>query len=82
MGLNLQGKGGIVIFYANTWNLENYEQFIQRVWRQGQEKRVIVYRIIAKGTTDEDVIKALAEKDHTQTTLLDAMEKRVAKKAT
>lgn len=43
-GLNLQGKGGIVIFFALTWNLENYEQFIQRVWRQNQKRRVQIGR--------------------------------------
>lgn len=75
-GLNLQGKGGIVIFFALTWNLENYEQFIQRVWRQGQTRRVIVYRIIARDTVDEDQIAALESKDRTQQALLKAMEKR------
>jgi SNF2 family DNA or RNA helicase len=75
-GLNLQGKGGIVIFFALTWNLENYEQFIQRVWRQGQKRRVIVYRIIARSTVDVDMINALRMKDRTQQALLRAMEKR------
>lgn len=75
-GLNLQGKGGIVIFFALTYNLENYEQFIQRVWRQGQKRRVIVYRLIARDTVDEDQISALRGKDRTQQALLKAMEKR------
>ena len=78
-GLNLQGKGGIVIFFAMTWNLENYEQFIQRVWRQGQKRRVIVYRIITKDTVDGDMVEALKIKDHNQTTLLEAMDRRVRK---
>lgn len=75
-GLNLQGKGGIIIFFALTWNLENYEQFIQRVWRQGQKRRVIVYRIIARDTVDVDQIRALRSKDRTQQALLKAMERR------
>lgn len=74
-GLNLQGKGGIVVFFSMTWNLENYEQFIQRVWRQGQKRRVIVYRIIAKNTVDEIMVAALKQKDKTQQALLKAMEK-------
>lgn len=78
-GLNLQGKGGIVIFFAMTWDLENYEQFIQRVWRQGQKRRVIVYRIIANRTVDDDMIASLAIKDHNQQTLLKAMEWRTRK---
>jgi SNF2 family DNA or RNA helicase len=75
-GLNLQGKGGIVIFFALTWNLEDYEQFIQRVWRQGQKRRVLVYRIIARDTVDEDMVHSLKVKDHNQQTLLKAMEVR------
>lgn len=75
-GLNLQGKGGIVIFFALTYNLENYEQFIQRVWRQGQKRRVIVYRLVTSRTVDEDMVIALKKKDRTQQALLRAMEKR------
>lgn len=80
-GLNLQeGRGGIVIFFALTWNLENFEQFIQRVWRQGQKRRVIVYLIMARGTVDEDIMTSIEVKDHDQTTLLEAMGRRVEKK--
>lgn len=75
-GLNLQGKGGIVIFFSLTWSLEDYEQFIRRVWRQGQTRRVIVYRIIARNTVDIDQIQSLKKKDATQQTLLRAMERR------
>lgn len=74
-GLNMQGSGGIVIFFSLTWNLENYEQFIRRVWRQGQKRRVIVYRLVARGTVDELMISALKRKDNTQQGLLRAMEK-------
>jgi SNF2 family DNA or RNA helicase len=75
-GLNLQGKGGIVIFFSIPWSFENYEQYIQRVWRQGQKRRVIVYRIRARNTTDDDVIESLKIHDHDQTTLLEAMNRR------
>lgn len=79
-GLNLQeGRGGIVIFFSLTWNLENYEQFIRRIWRQGQKRRVIVYRIIAEGTVDEIMVDSLYLKDKTQTALLKAMEKHYGK---
>lgn len=73
-GLNMQGSGGIVVFFSMTWNLENYEQFIQRVWRQGQKRRVIVYRILARDSVDEIMVAALKRKDHTQQSLLKAME--------
>jgi len=73
-GLNMQGSGGIVVFFSMTWNLENYEQFIQRVWRQGQQRRVIVYRILARDTVDEIMIATVNRKDVTQQSLLKAME--------
>lgn len=75
-GLNLQGKGGIVIYYALTWDLENYEQFFQRVWRQGQKLRVLVYRLLARDTVDELMIESLRIKDTGQRRLLKAMERR------
>lgn len=75
-GLNLQGKGGIVIYYAMTWNLENYEQFYQRVWRQGQKRRVLLYRILARNTVDVLMRESIRSKDKTQRGILKAMEKQ------
>lgn len=72
-GLNLQEAGRAVIWYSLDWSLENYEQFIQRVYRQGQKERVFVYRIIAKNTVDEAVVKALTRKDKTQSALFNAL---------
>lgn len=73
-GLNLQGKGGIVIFFAMTWSLEDYEQFFQRVWRQGQERRVLVYRILARHTVDEIMVHVIRKRNRDQRALLTAME--------
>lgn len=74
-GLNLQ-SGRAVIFHSLTWNLEEYDQFIRRVWRQGQKERVFVHRILAKGTIDETVIDALDRKGRTQTALLDVLREK------
>lgn len=75
-GLNLQGKGGIVIYFSMTWNLEDYEQFYQRVWRQGQTRRVLVYHIVANDTVDELMIGRLKRDDRKQQKFLKAMEKK------
>ena len=74
-GLNLQA-GSHIIFHSLTWNLEDYDQFIKRLWRQGQKKPVFVYRIIARGTIDEVVASALAGKAKTQESLLDGLKKK------
>ena len=72
-GLNLQGSGHAVIWYSLTWSLEVYEQFIRRLWRQGQKNRIVVHHIIAKDTVDEAIMLAIRRKDKTQQNLLNAV---------
>ena len=72
-GLNLQGSGHAVIWYSLTWSLEVYEQFIRRLWRQGQKNRIMVHHIIAKDTVDEAIIQAVKRKNKTQQNLLNAV---------
>lgn len=72
-GLNLQGTRASVIWHSNTWDLEEYEQFIRRVWRQGQKDRVVVHRVIAKDTVDHAILAGIARKDKTQRALLAAL---------
>lgn len=72
-GLNLQGVGAAVVFHSLTYNLEEYEQLIRRVWRQGQKERVMVHHIVARDTVDQAILKAIARKDHTQQSLLSAL---------
>jgi len=73
-GLNLQSGGNTIIWFGLTWSLELYQQTNARLWRQGQESEtVVIHHIITKGTIDERVIKALSEKDRTQTALIDAV---------
>jgi len=75
-GLNLQDTKAAIIWHSLTWDLEVYEQFIKRVWRQGQKERVFVHHVIAKDTVDEVVLKALQKKDKTQRALLTALKER------
>lgn len=72
-GLNLQGTGAAVIDFGLTPDLEVDEQFVRRVWRQGQKERVVRHRLVAKGTVDAVIIKMLRKKDKTQRALLDAL---------
>ena len=73
-GLNLQGACSHVAFFGMTWDLELYDQGFRRVWRQGQDaSRVVVHRIIAKGTIDELMVKALQKKAGVQDALFDAL---------
>lgn len=75
-GLNLQDGGHIVVWYGLTWSLEQYQQANARLYRQGQKDTVFIYHILAKGTADEDVKKALEDKDMSQSALLNALKER------
>lgn len=51
-----------MIYYSLDWSLEKYLQSIDRNYRAGQEKKVVVYRLIAKGTVEEYKAAALSQK--------------------
>ena len=73
-GLNLQSGGSAIVWFGLTWSLELYQQTIARLWRQGQtSETVVVQHIVTKGTIDERIMKALSQKEHTQTALIDAV---------
>lgn len=77
-GLNLQFGGGTIAWYGLTWNLENYLQLNKRLHRHGQtRKSVVIHHLIAKGTIDETVMRALQNKDRDQNALLDALKEKV-----
>jgi SNF2 family DNA or RNA helicase len=77
-GLNLQDASHNLIWYGLTWNLEDYEQTYQRLWRQGQKHAVMNYHLIAEDTIDEVMVKVLKGKHQTQKDLLKALEWRLA----
>jgi SNF2 family DNA or RNA helicase len=78
-GLNLQEGGHVIVWYGLTWSLELYQQANARLYRQGQEKPVIIHHLIAEGTVDEQVMDALEAKDTSQAALLAALKERRAK---
>lgn len=72
-GLNLQAGGSTLIWFGLTWSLELYQQTNARLHRQGQTDTVVIHHIIAKGTIDEQVMKALRKKEKSQDALIDAV---------
>lgn len=78
-GLNLQEGGHVIVWYGLTWSLELYQQANARLHRQGQTRPVIVHHLIAEGTVDEQVMKALKLKDTSQAALLAALKERSGK---
>lgn len=72
-GLNLQAGGNAVCWFNLTWNLEEFDQFNARVYRQGQTKPVTFHYIVARDTIDDNVLTALRAKDRTQKALMQAL---------
>ena len=76
-GLNLQAGGHILVWYGLTWSLELYQQANARLYRQGQKQGVVIHRLVAVGTVDEEVVRRLEKKDETQAGLLEALKARI-----
>ena len=73
-GLNLQSGGSTLVWFGLTWSLELYQQTVARLWRQGQQSgTVVVQHIVTEGTIDEQILRALKNKDKTQTALIEAV---------
>ena len=66
-----------MVWFGLPYSLENYQQSIARLHRQGQEHPVIVHHIICEGTLDEKVLKVLQSKNATQKSLLDALKRYI-----
>lgn len=77
-GLNLQAGGYQLCWFALTWSQEEYEQFINRVYRQGQSHGVIVHRLLASYndvplSIETAMVERLADRDRTQSSLMSAL---------
>lgn len=76
-GLNLQSGGHLLVWFSLTWSLELYQQTNARLYRQGQLEPVTITHLVAEGTLDEAVLKALDTKDATQAALIDAVAQEI-----
>jgi SNF2 family DNA or RNA helicase len=76
IGLNLQcnvGDTAQTVWYDLPWSSENYIQANARIYRQGQEKPVIIHHLTVAKSIDEQVVKVLDGKINLQEALLDAL---------
>ena len=77
-GLNLQYGSNILVFFGHNWNLEEYEQIIERIgpmrqMQAGLNRPVFIYHIVAKNTIEEEVIWRLSNKAAVQEALMRAV---------
>ena len=76
IGLNLQcnvGDTAQTVWFDLPWSSENYIQANARIYRQGQEKPVIIHHLTVANSIDEQVVKVLDGKINLQEALLDAL---------
>ena len=76
-GLNLQHGGSIIVWFSLTWSLELYQQANKRLHRSGQSHTVVIHHLIAEGTMDEQVMKALQGKEAGQAAMLEAVKAEI-----
>ena len=77
IGLNLQcnvGDTAQTVWFDLPWSSENYIQANARIYRQGQEKPVIIHHLTVHNSIDEHVINVLDGKITTQQAVLDALD--------
>lgn len=79
-GLNLQESScQTVVWFDQIWSLEEDQQANARVHRQGQTRRIVVMRLVAENTMDEDVVATLERKATGQEELMQAVKERISR---
>ena len=76
IGLNLQcnvGDTAQTVWFDLPWSSENYVQANARIYRQGQEKPVIIHHLVLSNSIDEHVVKVLEGKINLQDALLESL---------
>lgn len=82
-GLNLQDGGNIMVFYSHWWNLEEFQQIVERIGptrqaQAGHDRPVFIHHIVAKDTMDMVVMQRRESKREVQDLLMEAMKKKCA----
>eukprot|EP01064_Diplonema_japonicum_P027832 TRINITY_DN4132_c0_g1_i1.p1 TRINITY_DN4132_c0_g1~~TRINITY_DN4132_c0_g1_i1.p1 ORF type:complete len:1051 (+),score=283.91 TRINITY_DN4132_c0_g1_i1:1466-4618(+) len=74
VGLNLIGANRLIL-YDPDWNPANDAQAMGRVWRDGQKKKVFIYRLLTTGTIEEKVYQRQVSKQGLSANVMDATDK-------
>ncbi len=74
-GLNLQKGGNDICWYSLTWDLELFEQFNTRIYRQGVKGTVRIHSLVCDGTIDQVIAMRLLDKSMCQASIRDTIVK-------
>lgn len=80
-GINLQDGGNILVFFGHWYDLEQYQQIVERIGptrqaQAGHDRPVFIHHIVATDTVDEIVMARRETKREVQDLLLEAMKRR------
>lgn len=78
-GLNLQSGGRHMIWYSLPDSGETYQQTVARLYRQGQNGAVFIYRFVTGGTIEEHIEDLLEQKILTSENLLASILRRLSR---
>ncbi|CAD2219907.1 DNA repair and recombination protein RAD54B [Angomonas deanei] len=73
VGLNLIGANRLILFDPD-WNPANDAQAMGRVWRDGQQKRVFIYRLLSTGSIEEKIYQRQVSKQGLSANVVDMQE--------
>nr|XP_045620882.1 DNA repair and recombination protein RAD54B-like isoform X1 [Procambarus clarkii] len=73
VGLNLIGASRIIL-YDIDWNPATDMQAMARVWRDGQKRKVYIYRLLVTGSLDEKMYQRQIKKQGLSGAVVDARE--------
>ncbi|MCS5452532.1 SNF2-related protein [Enterobacter huaxiensis] len=82
-GISMQDGGNILAFFSHWYNLEEYQQIIERIgpvrqMQSGYDRPVYVYHLLAADTVDSIVMARRETKREVQDLLLEAVKHRQA----
>lgn len=69
-GLNLIGASRLIL-YDIDWNPANDIQAMARIWRDGQTKKVFIYRLLSTGTIEEKMFQRQIAKQSLSGSIVD-----------
>ena len=70
LGITLTAAS-LMVFYSLDYSMSNYEQTRARIHRVGQKNECTYIHLVARGTVDEKVLKALHDKANLAKSLVD-----------
>lgn len=83
-GLNLQDGGNILVVFTPWWDLEQFQQILERIgpvrqMQAGYDRNVFVYLLICEDTMDEVVVKRREGKASMQDLFMERLSRRKGK---